>query len=350
MKELIDAAVNAASRSGVQAAVVLIGDGNGAVPEGVDEELHNKLEAMEQALAHEREQVAQLKAIASAAAQGAIPQAPDPAVAANVGALQQQLAEARAEAKQTQEALEQTQEALKEALKAAQTSAAPQATGGAEQPADVQPFDSYGLEHLGLDSKCEKLVRKHYETIGALREAFAALDTEEKAQEWAKMVRLKKDWVAAVGIALLRNYPSSSSGQPAAAPAAGTGGGAKDVPEGHQDQGWMERVNAARSKEARLTEVEATITKLREEAAAAHPDAMTQADGEAAPTLKLDALPPEVRNQILHQEGTYNVVRGQLIACMWCSNLQPPQKGSQVQTVDDSLKAAGLEKLASKPA
>jgi hypothetical protein len=131
---------------------------------------------------------------------------------------------------------------------------------------------------------------------------------------------------------------------------AGAAGGAPDVPLGHVDQSWVARLDAARSKEARLIEVTNKIKELRDQAATKHPEAVTQVEGEPAPSLKMALLPDEVRDPIRHEEETYAVVRGQLIAVMWCANLRPVQDNSPVTCVGDALKLAGLEASEAPPA
>lgn len=366
MQGLIDAAIAAASRNGVQAAVVLLGgDANGTQaqvpsPQTMPQEVQMHITRIEQAnalLTQERDALQTNLQAANSALQQAEGQAAGPAAThltqqfqtatTRITELEQQLAGIAAAGTSDQpmqsDALARIAE-LEGLLKQAQT--APPAPGTGEQPEAVQSFDSYGVEHLGLDPKCEKLVRKHYETIGALRGEFEACTTEEATKAFVAKTKLKKDYLVAIGIALLGKAPSAAP-KPggASAPAQGTGG-APDVPEGHADRTWLERLNAARARETRMKEVTAELEKLRTKAQKDHPDAFTQDDGESEASLKLDLLPKEIREQIQVEENTYNVVRGQMIACCWTCNLKPPQEDSDITTIDQSLESAGLGRLA----
>lgn len=390
MQGLIDAAIAAASRNGVQAAVVLIGGAaaNGAqvpspqaAPQGMPQDVQMHITRIEQTnalLTQERDGLRTNLQAANAALHQAEGQASGPAAThlsqqlqtatTRIAELEQQLAGIAAgtsDQPMQGDALARIAE-LEQANKALQQNAAPQAAariveleaqleqaqatppalGAGEQPEAVQSFDSYGVEHLGLDPKCEKLVRKHYETIGALRGEFEACTTEEATKAFVTKTKLKKDYLVAIGIALLGKAPSAAAKPGGAnAPTQGTGG-APDVPEGHADRTWLERLNAARAREKRMKEVTASLEELRAKAQKDHPDAFSEDEGESEASLKLDKLPKEVREEIQGQENTYNVVRGQMIACCWTCNLKPPQDDSDITTIDQSLESAGLGRLA----
>jgi len=322
MKELIDAAVQAASRQGVQAAVVLLGpEGNGAVdtpqravaPAAAGPEVMQERDAL-------RARVEQL--------QDALEQAQQAAQAVGTGDQGAALAQAQSQVATLTEQLQAAQQEI-EQIKAA----GPAQTGGeGEQATTVEAFDSYGIEHLGLDDKEEKALRKvGFETIGAVRETYLAGELKEKT-------KLTKDGMISVGIHLLGKAPSASHAQTATAPAAANAnaGAAADVPEQHSDRAWMDRFNAARAKENRMQEVQKTLTSLRNEALQQHPGAKMGDNGE----VNMAKLPPEMADRIRTEENTCNVVRGQMIAMLWACNL-PADKGS----VDGALEAAQLQGL-----
>lgn len=358
MQHVVEAAIKAAAGQGMQGAVILFGQNGVHVPApsgaaASDQEvtaLRVQLEAASSALHQERVHHGAAADELNRLRQqlGAGPSPESQAMQARIAELEQALAQrAAAPADDAAARIAELESKLAEAT--ARAEAAP--AGAAAQPGEVQSFDSFGIEHLGLDPACEKLVRKHYETIGALRKDFETLTTEEATKEWSSRTKLKKDYLVSIGVALLGKAPSAAPrGGAAAGARPTTGGGAPDVPEGHSDRTWMERLQAARAREARMRELSATIKSLREKAKAQHPEAWTQDEGEVAPSLKLGKLPPEVRDEIQMQEQTHGVLRGQMIAVCWAANIKPPQEDGDITTIDQALIAAGLGHLVEKAA
>lgn len=360
MQGLIDAAIAAASRNGVQAAVVLIGgavaDSGHSVVEHEhyhhdDQEataLRTQLEAANAALAQERTNLQSVTAALHQAEQRSTPAASTPAAQAVIDDLNARLAAAEQRASGANPMQSDALGRIAELEQQLAVQAASRVPGTGVQPAEVQSFDSYGIEHLALEPACEKLVRKHFDTIGALRAEFENLTTEDATKAFVAKTKLKKDYMVTLGVALLGKAPSAASkasGTASAAPMQGAGG-APDVPEGHADRTWTERLSAARVRETRMKEVMATVEKLRAKAQQEHPAAFTQEEGEVEGSLKLDALPKSIREDIQVEENTYNVVRGQMIACCWACNLRPPQEDSDITTIEQSLISAGLGHLA----
>jgi len=320
VRELIDAAVNAAGKAGLRAAVVIV-DGQKVPATGpMDGEAGKQMPVLEQRIEELTRELEAARAVPpgagvdTSALDGALKEAEGKLEAerGKAAALTDQLAAARAEV---------------EALRAGGT-APPQ------PPMDgtTIDFDTQEIAFLGLEGKVERALKKvGCGTVGELKAKYLAAD----ADAFRKEAKLTKDQMIAIGMALAGRAPSSSA-VPTAKPDGGKEAApvnaAAGVPAGHIDRPWPERYRATRAKVVRMEASDAKIKELREGAAKEHPDAVV--DG----VLDLHKLPPEEADAIRTEEGTYNTVRGQVIAGIWHCGLDPT-----AGTLDAALERAGID-------
>lgn len=304
----MEAAVSAAARAGVRMTVLVLGDDaktNGAaLAAPTNGEAQSA--ALQGAHARVRDLETQLQASAKALAQA---QAAVPAAAAGdsgmaLKALQDQLAAAQAEVA-----------ALKAAAQTPAPPAPPQAAGGT--PGDAVALDSLGLDRLGLDEKITKALNNAgLITVGAVRTAYLA-----EPSIYGTVKGLNKDQCGAIGMALLRNVPSSGGASPGPVVAAKPGSGSSDatLPTGHADRPWRARFDSALSKENRHKVTDAAIKESLDKIKAAHPDVIDK-DGRVNYGL-LAQKDAALFTKLREDEMTLAVSRGQMIAMLWGCNL-----------------------------
>lgn len=223
------------------------------------------------------------------------------------------------DADELQKLRSQVQSLTAELQAAREAPPAPAAQVPAEQPTGLNGhMDDESIDVLAIedDKLARKLARLGYDTVGKLRSALM-----EGALAEAK---LKKDWLIDVGMALAGAAPSHG------APAASNGaaptveGGAADVPDGHQDRSWLERLAVAKQKQAALDELRADL-------------AAKQAEVEKL-NQKNKEVPEELDEDIINIEESIEVTQAHLVSLRWCMNLNPDISKS----LDDALGEANL--------
>lgn len=251
MKDLIEAAVAAAGRSGVRTAVIVVGGDEGAGHSVVEHEHYHHGGSPEE-IAALQDQLAQLA------------QARDSLSRQNeqvVGQLNEALANLR----------EAQAEVVRLSAQEPQTPAAPEP----HQEIEVVDYDSMPVATLNLPEKALKALVKHeVETIGQLRENYKNLPT------W----KVTKNDCIAVAEALMDRIPSrgghTATTEPAQNSVPVSSGGATDVPEGHTDRPWKERVRVLRLKEKKRGELEQQMADLLEDLQQAAPGVPAAGDKE----------------------------------------------------------------------
>lgn len=326
MKDLIDAAVRAAAGAGVRAAVVII-EGNGHAPVTVAPVADapkfqggsntSELEARIAGLTTELQAAREAVAATAMQGDGRIAQLEEAAKAAGAraDAVVVELAEARAEV---------------ERLKAMPVVGVQEASGSPAAPTqdEVPDFDVQPVKMLGMDAKIAgRVERAGCHTVGDLRKRYL-----EDAEGLRAAAKLTKDNLIAIGMALAGKAPSMSQAAVSSVSESAVVVPAADVPQGHADRPWVERYQATRAKVVRMEQAEKVVKDLREKAAAEHSDAAQNG------ALDLSKLPEELADKIRAEEGTYNVVRGQVIAGIWHCGLDP-----MAGTLDAAIERAGID-------
>jgi hypothetical protein len=366
MQEFVDAAVAAAGRSGARIGLIIVeGKATNGVagPSGVasDEVTRSvatwKAEA-ERATGQVNDLCARLdkaeKALAAAKTAG-----PDAAGAA--AATEKLILERNALAKELQE--------TKAKLAAAPAAPAGGVPLGAPQPDALPKLRDYKIDILGLDSDiAKKCAKGNIATVGAL---------EDIALDGAKMkdaLKLTKDQVTEVHTALLRRSRASDAPAPGGAQAsASTGGRPSDVPQGHPDQPWMERLASLRRKEVKVREEEAKVSAKRNELDAlkaqlsARWPSARQLDPqgrevivlpmkEGGPAIPMADMPAffemfskvnAAEHELSEADKWREVFAGQVITLKWCINVE--RSPAKAPTVDEALRQAGLVHLMETP-
>lgn len=333
MEHLVKAAVEAAARAGAEASVIIIGGGGGgdtaaSETNGSHAELVVAKQRVGELMAERADILKQLQMLQSVTPEGD-------------GGAALQAAQARVaelEAKLTEQPMQQDALAriaeLEQALAAAQAekqSVGPGDTekqGGDAGDTMLAAFINEPLKVLGAEDKVEKgLDKAGCKTIGDVRTRYLG-----DAEALKKDARLNKDDMISIGILLAGKAPSMSHAPaaPATPPAAPA---VSDAPV--DDRPWEARLDAARSKEARLETTNQKLAELRAKATKEHPDAVDP-DGKVN-VDKLLAANPTLANELRNEENTYNVVRGQLIAMLWSCNLPVNEP-----TIDAALAAKGV--------
>lgn len=194
-------------------------------------------------------------------------------------------------------------------LQAAQQQVAVVGQVPAQAPAATGAREDQGIDTLGFEDEklLRKLTRLGYDTIGKLRVAH----NEAKLRTDAK---LKKDWLIEVGERL--------AGLTGGGAVAAGANGASDVPAGHQDRPWMERLALARVKQKELDERRALHAEKEAEYA-------KHKEGEE---------PEGLDDQILELEDGIAAAENHCEALKWCMGLDP----SGEMTLDEALHAADL--------
>lgn len=243
----------------------------------------------------------------------------------------EELTQLRAQVQHLTTQLAEADQALAAARAATEEGGAP-VPPAAPQGADSPPQVDHGIEHLGFaDEKLErKLMRLGFDTIGKLADAFAR---GEDGPLWndGKPV-LKKDWMIEVGMKVIAGQgPSRGAGAIPAATAGVSAGGAIDVPEGHTDRPWLERLAAARTKQADLDSARERMADKQQEI-----DDIEQAEEEVSEDLW---------EAFYAAEADVERVRAQLIATRWCLGLDP----DPALSLDEALERANLGPWMSDP-
>lgn len=194
---------------------------------------------------------------------------------------------------------------------------APQVPAGGEQPTGLGgSLEDHSIDVLGFeDEKLEnKLVRLGYDTVGKVR---AALLDGMLAE-----AKLKKDWLVDVGMRLAGAAPSGGSAGSVPVPA--SVGGVSDVPAGHADRPWLERLAVAKQKQAVLDELHTSLAVKQEEVTALN-------------KRKAD-IPEELDEDIINLEESIGLTKAHLVALRYSMNLDP----SPDKSLDEALSDANL--------
>jgi hypothetical protein len=315
---IVEAAVQAAARSGAQATVIVVGASNG-VP------------------AHTHDQYDDHYAAPRNTAPVPPPPAEVPVPAASSYTNDEVVSKLQAAEKQIQEmvkALAQRDQVISELQQAAEKGVAvmSQATPGdqPQQPTDVVSIDAYEIDCLGIgdESIVRKLKKSGYTTIGQVRQGFNNL----------KDLKLKGGQKTIIDIAerLLGKIPAATGagGATQVQPAATAVAVADGVPEGHSDRAWLDRLGAVKAKERDMRDEVAKMEAIRKE----HPDE--------------NQMPDEVYDSYQQHQHEYDMARSQVIALVWGLGLEagPFKQGGNTATVDDCLRASGLAHLCDEPA
>jgi hypothetical protein len=203
-------------------------------------------------------------------------------------------------------------------LQQAQTTrpTAPASAAPAQLPGgNLGSFDNLSVETLGFEDETltKKLMRNGHETIGKARAAFMSGALAEAG--------FKKDWLIQIGMKLAGAGPSGDA--PAPAPTASGGVAASDVPAGHRDRPWQERLAAAKQKQHELDENRAKL-------------AAKQAEMQKLVKAKKD--PTEVDDQIIKIEEDITKDEARMVVLRWSMNLDFDPSIS----LDEALQRANL--------
>jgi hypothetical protein len=216
----------------------------------------------------------------------------------------------------------------------AQLSAAPPATVSAgvmalpapQNTTTVADFYAEPRSILGLAERAEKIAAKAgWETVGQVAAAV-------QAGEFAT-ARLPKGEIGAVYAAVLGKLPASAglSGTPSASPSAPSNGtAAAGVPAGHVDRSWPERLKAARTKEQKAAEAAARVAQLKAEMA------QKFAGGRPADAAQAQEYDQFVQN-IVASERIQAITGAQVSALIFALGLN-----AEKRAVNPALEEAGL--------
>lgn len=194
-------------------------------------------------------------------------------------------------------------------------------TGGATIPAgDHGSIEGLSIETLGFeeDALTKKLMRSGFETIGKLRDGFMGAKLADEG------LKLKKDWLIEVGMKLAGSGPSSAGPAGAVAPAGGAAPSAEDVPGGHKDQPWLQRLAAARQKQYELGEVRKQLAEKQAEAAKL--------------TKARKAIPSDLDDEVVKLEDSISLAENTIKVLRWSMNLD----FDPAITLDQALQKANL--------
>lgn len=312
MENLIDAAVRSAAQSGMQAAVVIISGGG------------------------QPQRVQTPAAVASA---------PGVEPSQQIIALQEHLTQASrardSALRQNEQLSQQFREAQARIAELEQSHPAPGSASA--QPAEVIDYDSMPIEPLNLPEKVAKVCEKNdVKTIGQLREFFSKLAEHKVSQ---------KDRIAAAE-ALMGRIPSNNAATLSAAvtPGPNTSILAGDVPAGHVDRGWKDRLKVARFKEdkakilldglsAAYAEVAALVPGLPDQGAANFWDGALAALFGVGPENREAAITKMAA--YIGQKVVHDITDSQVAAVLYALGFDPKVH----RTVDAALEGAGLAHL-----
>lgn len=308
MRELVEAAVQAAARAGVTAIIIDGHNGNGngasapvaaALPPGAPADAVARFNAatarVQELEGHLRNQSASLQAITG-----------------ERDTYSARLREAEAKIR----------------------SAPAGATTGSPVPT-APSLDGQPISILGLDEEeiAKKVLKKGYDTVGKLRVALL----EGKL---ASEVKLSKDRIIATWEALAGKVPPATllpggGGVPVGTPPSATA--AVGLPAGHVDRPWPERIAAARKKQGQRDVLMADVARLEAELAT------------CTDQTRRAAIDAEVKGK----NSTLDTIRGQVFCLLWSgglySNPNTAPKNPRDVNVDAALKDAGLVHLMETP-
>ena len=192
------------------------------------------------------------------------------------------------------------------------------AGGGGQVPAgDYGSEEDQDINGLGFeDEKLErKLRRLGWDTIGKLR---AGLMEGKLAEN-----KIKKDWLIEVGMKLAGAGPSRAATAPTG-PINGAAPGGAEVPGGHSDRPWEERLTLARQKQANLDGLRSELNSKQAEL--------------KKYTDKGADVPEALDDSVVELEDSIALVEGQLVAMRWCMNLDV----DPMVSLDEALERSNL--------
>lgn len=320
MRDLVDAAVASAARSGVQAAIILVG-GNAPHGERQEAERHS----------------------------GELPPPPPLDDGAVDDRLRQAIAQ-RDKALAEHAAMRQTVAELNAKLHAAAQATTPvTAAPAAEQCVAVAEYEECSLEMITLSDKSAALCRKKgIDTVGKLRGAFMAGELVKWKLPRADIISACEQLLGRVPSGRGLKAPAGTA-PTAAAPAGGAAGAG--VPAGHTDRAWLERLKVARVKQAKGDRIKAVLAKqeaeIREKLGVtcdesySHPVFVTALVNQL---IAHTAQPPEnvkLVSDFLTSRGHRGVAYAQATSLIWALGFDP----KTADRLDPALKAAGLVHL-----
>jgi hypothetical protein len=205
------------------------------------------------------------------------------------------------------------------------------APGAAQGASQVSQFDGLNVEVLGLEEKLLKSLTKTrgWATIGQLKAALL----EGKLKSEAK---LSKDEVIGIAERLLGKPPSL----PTPAGVGVAAGPASTAPSGHKDRDWKERLTAARRKEAKKSQIMGKLQQIVAEIG-------KYAQGQ---------VPPQLLQAKDTEEKTLELTNAQVAALLWACGFEfdPAAGPAGFSSVDATLTRYGLvqfiETLPTNPA
>jgi hypothetical protein len=288
-QQVVEAAVQAAAKQGVEATVIVLGGGNGTAPAHVTVE-------------HEHYQHSMT----------------DSEVGAKLAQAEQHIAALTEQLTQRDQTISEMQQSV-----VTLDSGGGIVRQGQEQPTETVSIDAYDIKVLGISEDREKKVRKLYPTIGALREAA----TTGKLKE----LKLPGGQKAIIDIQerLLGKVPSERI--PGAAPAAAGGNVAEGVPAGHTDRPWLDRLGAVKAKERDMQEWAAKLAAIKQ----AHPVETEMPDAEY--------------DKLLDARHEHDIAKSQVVALVWGLGLDKEHLRGEAGNVDACLAGANLSHLTDTP-
>jgi hypothetical protein len=197
--------------------------------------------------------------------------------------------------------------------------------GVVETPTGIgTPLEEHSIDVLGIpDDKLEnKLIRLGYDTVGKLRAAL--LDGGLAA------AKVKKDWLIDIGMALAGAAPTTSRGANTSALAA-TSGAAGDVPAGHSDRPWLERLAVAKQKQESLDTLRIDLAEKQAEVDKLYKNNV--------------AVPEQLDDDVIALDESIAITSAHLVSLRWGMGLDP----SPERSLDDALSAANLGPWMGKP-
>ncbi len=104
-----------------------------------------------------------------------------------------------------------------------------------------------------------------------------------------------------------------------------------DVPEGHVDRPWLERLSVAREKQKAFIGLQGELTQKQQEA--------------GAYTSQGQEIPEELDDRLIELETGIDQVQAQLVCLRWTLGLDPAKD----LTLDEALERAGLTPYMENP-
>jgi len=190
----------------------------------------------------------------------------------------------------------------------------------AEQPTGLNgSLEEHSIDVLGFEDEklANKLTRMGYDTVGKVRAALLGGTLAE--------AKIKKDWLVEVGMRLAGAAPSGGGGGggavgPALAPSAGGG----DVPEGHTDRPWLERLAVAKQKQTTLDQLQSDLADKQKQVESFN--------------KKRQDVPESLDEDIINLEESIGITNAHLASLRWGMGLNPDVE----ITLDAALDQANL--------